>query len=60
MIFDIEMQTTNKRDLPQRTRYYQAMMNLDNLGKGTKFTERSEDIDDLFLTDKTYNVFYNI
>lgn len=60
MIFDIEMQTTNKSDLPQRTRYYQAMMNLDNLGKGTKFTERSEDIDDLFLTDKTYNVFYNI
>ncbi len=84
-VFDIEMQTTNKNDLPQRSRYYQALMDLDNLGKGTKFTdlkesyvlfictfdpfkkglskyvfrERSEHIDDLYLNDKTYKVFYN-
>lgn len=85
-VFDIEIQTTNKHDLSQRSRYYQALMDLDNLSTGTKFTElkesyilfictfdpfdreqvkyvfreRSETINDLFLNDKTYKVFYNI
>ena len=39
-IIDIEMQTTNKSLawLPQRMRYYQAMVDLNTLGKGKDYT----------------------
>lgn len=36
------MQTINKHDLPLRSRYYQAMMDIDNLGTGTHFTDLKE------------------
>lgn len=41
-IFDIEMQTTNKHDLPMRARYYQSLMDIDNLEKGNNYTELKE------------------
>ena len=36
---DIEMQTTNKHDLEKRSRYYQALMDIDCLEKGGKFKD---------------------
>ena len=40
-IYDIEMQTTDGKDgaLAKRTRYYQAMIDMDVLGKGHDYTE---------------------
>ena len=42
MLYDIEMQTTDYTDptaLPKRTRYYQAMMDMDVLNKGEFYTK---------------------
>lgn len=38
-IYDLEMQTTKKKDLPKRTRYYQGMIDLDLIGRGADFGE---------------------
>lgn len=38
-IYDIEMQTTRQKDLPKRTRYYQGMIDLNLIQKGTKYSE---------------------
>ena len=32
-VFDLEMQTTNKRNLPKRSRYYQGMIDLNTIEK---------------------------
>lgn len=36
-IYDIEMQTTNQSDLAKRTRYYQGMIDLNLIQRGSKF-----------------------
>jgi len=36
-VYDIEMQTTDSRNLPKRTRYYQGVIDLDILGKGADY-----------------------
>lgn len=36
-VYDIEMQATNTRELPQRSRYYQAMLALGQLAKGRPY-----------------------
>ena len=38
-VFDIEMQVVNTRDLPERARYYQGVMDLDNLKAGQMYGE---------------------
>lgn len=38
-IYDIEMQTTLSRDLPKRARYYQSMIDMDNLKKGVDYSK---------------------
>ena len=38
-IFNLEMQNAKKDDLPRRTRYYQGMIDLDQLEKGVKYKE---------------------
>ena len=38
-IYDIEMQTIVRKDLPKRTRYYQGMIDLNLIGRGAKFSE---------------------
>ena len=35
-IYDIEMQTTSKKDIPKRTRYYQGMIDMNLIRKGGK------------------------
>ena len=41
-IFDIEIQTTDKKNLELRTRYYQGVMDIDELEQGNKFHELKE------------------
>ena len=36
-VYNIEMQTSSNRNLPKRTRYYQAVIDLNNLGKGEDY-----------------------
>lgn len=38
-VYDLEMQTTEKRDLPKRTRYYQGMIDINLISRGTKYRE---------------------
>ncbi|EPF32085.1 hypothetical protein HMPREF9194_00073 [Treponema maltophilum ATCC 51939] len=38
-VFDIEIQTSIPPDLPKRTRYYQSLMDVDNLLRGQSYTE---------------------
>ena len=37
-IFDIEIQTTSNKNLPKRARYYQSVIDLDNLSKGAEYS----------------------
>ena len=38
-IFDIEIQTTNQKNLPKRARYYQSIIDMDNLSHGEKYSQ---------------------
>lgn len=38
-VFDLEMQTTVKKDLPKRTRYYQGMIDLNLIERGAAYSE---------------------
>lgn len=38
-IYNIEMQATNKKNLPKRTRYYQGMIDLNIINKGEDFNK---------------------
>ena len=38
-VFDIEIQTSVPHDLPKRTRYYQSLMDVDNLLRGQSYAE---------------------
>ena len=41
-IFDIEIQTSLPPELPKRTRYYQSLMDVDNLLRGQNYAELKE------------------
>ena len=38
-VYDLEMQTARKSNLPKRSRYYQGMIDLDMIGRGADFSE---------------------
>ena len=38
-IFDLEMQTTDTKNLPKRARYYQSIIDTDNLSQGENYTK---------------------
>ena len=38
-VYNIEIQTTNKRNLPKRTRYYAGMIDLNAIEKGADYSE---------------------
>ena len=40
--FDLEMQTTDKRNLPKRSRYYQGMIDLNTIEKGENYKKLKE------------------
>ena len=37
-VYNVEIQTTDKKDLPKRTRYYQGMIDLNILNRGENYT----------------------
>lgn len=41
-VFDLEMQTTSNKNLPRRSRYYQSIIDLNALEKGTNYKELKE------------------
>ena len=41
-VYDLEMQTTKKKDLPKRTRYYQGLIDLELLNRGASFSELND------------------
>ncbi len=41
-VFDIEIQATEKRNLPKRSRYYQGMIDLNTIKKGEDYEELKE------------------
>lgn len=43
-VFDIEMQTTLEDDLPERSRYYQALMDVDKLKSGEPYKNLKDSI----------------
>ena len=42
--YDIEMQTTNKTDLPLRARYYQSLMDIEATQRGTKYSNLKQNV----------------
>ena len=38
-VFDIEIQTTNTREIPRRSRYYQGIIDIDHLSTGMSYRE---------------------
>ena len=38
-IFDLEIQTTDTKNLPKRARYYQSIIDMDNLSKGENYSK---------------------
>ena len=43
-VINVEMQTTNKGDLPCRARYYQAAADVDNTPKGSEYKDLKENV----------------
>ena len=42
--YDIEMQTTDKKDLPLRARYYQSLMDIESTQRGTKYRALKQNV----------------
>lgn len=65
-IFDIEIQTTNKKNLAKRSRYYQSIIDVDNLTKGENYTKLKDTyiiflcLDDPFDGDLPVYFFENL
>lgn len=38
-VYDVEMQTTSSKDLPKRSRYYQGMIDLNQIEKGAFYRD---------------------
>lgn len=54
-VYDLEMQTTKKTDLPKRTRYYQGMIDLNLIGRGAKFSELKKSYIIFICTEDPYD-----
>ncbi len=65
-IFDVEMQTTNTDDIPKRSRYYQGVMDVDNLKSGMFYRDLKEShvificLEDIFHNNLPVNTFRNV
>ena len=65
-IYDIEMQTINTYDLPERARYYQGVIDIDNLKPGEKYTKLKNShiificLDDIFKNGLPFYTFENL
>ncbi len=65
-IFDLEIQTTDTKNLPKRARYYQSVIDMDNLSKGENYTRLKDSyvificLDDIFGKELPVYFFENI
>ena len=65
-IFDLEMQTTDTKSLPKRARYYQSIIDMDNLAKGEKYTRLKDSyvvflcLEDIFHEELPVYFFENL
>ncbi len=65
-MFDVELQVANTKELPERARYYQGVMDVDTLEAGQKYRELREShvificLDDIFHNGLPINTFENI
>lgn len=65
-VYNIEMQTTNPKNLPKRTRYYQSIIDMNSLQKGTNYNELNNCYiificaSDIFNKDRYVYTFQNL
>ncbi len=65
-VYDIEMQTVNTKELPQRSRYYQSMMDLQLIDAGQSYKELNKSyvificLDDVFGQGRHKYTFENL
>ena len=64
--FDIEIQTTDRRNIPKRARYYQGILDISNLNQGFDYEELHESyiiflcLDDVFRKGLPIYTFRNV
>ncbi len=64
--FDLEIQTTDTKELPERARYYQSVIDVDTLKSGQRYSELKDSyiificLDDIFHEGEAVYVFENI
>ncbi len=54
-IFDVEVQTSNNKNLPKRSRYYQSVIDMDNLSKGENYTKLKDSYIIFLCLDDAFN-----
>ena len=65
-MYDVEMQISNTGELPERSRYYQALMDLDTLKAGQEYRELRDShvificLEDIFKNELPISTFENI
>ena len=65
-MFDIELQVANTQELPERSRYYQGVMDVDTLKAGQKYKELRDGhvificLEDIFHNKQPVDTFENI
>ena len=65
-VFDVEIQVANTKELPERARYYQGVMDVDQLKSGQPYRELKEShvificMEDIFRKGKACYTFENI
>ncbi len=65
-VFDVEMQMTNTKELPERARYYQGIMDVDTLKPKQKYKDLPDShvificMDDIFANSLPVNTFQNV
>ena len=65
-MFDVELQVANTKELPERARYYQGVMDVDTLKAGQKYKELRDShiificLEDVFKNGLPVNTFENI
>ncbi len=65
-MYDIEIQTTDTKELPERARYYQGLMDLDSLKEGEQYNDLNDShvificMDDIFNENLPVYTFENL
>ena len=55
-VYNIEMQTTNRGNIPKRARYYQSMIDVELAERGSKFNELNDSYVIFFMTSDPFTI----